>query len=261
MKSRLQRWESASGVPLTIAASAFFVAFALPIIWYPGMPASVAALCAAVQWVTWAAFVADFVVRLCLARQRWRFLGTHWLDLFVIALPMLRPLQLVPFLYAVNRRASARLRGRVMLYVSVGALMMAVIGSLAVLQAERASDDASITTVGTALWWVFETMTTVGYGDVYPVTGLGRFIAVVLMIAGVAVISSVTAGLASWITEPVTETAPTGSGGGPASDTLPGEVAEELRSLRAELAELRATLAGGESATPDACEAPASPQG
>ena len=48
MKSRLQRWESASGVPLTIAASAFFVAFALPIIWYPGMPASVAALC---DWV------------------------------------------------------------------------------------------------------------------------------------------------------------------------------------------------------------------
>ena len=62
--------------------------------------------------------------------------------------------------------------------------------ALGVLDAERASPDANIVTFGDAIWWAFVTITTVGYGDYYPVTTPGRVVAVLLMAGGVAVLSS-----------------------------------------------------------------------
>ncbi|WP_237358201.1 potassium channel family protein [Rathayibacter tritici] len=58
--------------------------------------------------------------------------------------------------------------------------------SLAVLDAERDTPGALITTFDQALWWAFVTITTVGYGDLYPVTGTGRFIAAGIMLGGIA---------------------------------------------------------------------------
>ena len=71
--------------------------------------------------------------------------------------------------------------------------------ALGVLDAERAGPDANIVTFGDAIWWAFVTITTVGYGDYYPVTTLGRMVAVLLMAGGVAVLGVVTATLSSWI--------------------------------------------------------------
>jgi voltage-gated potassium channel len=53
------------------------------------------------------------------------------------------------------------------------------------------------------VWWAFVTVTTVGYGDFYPVTGWGRFVAVLLMCGGIAVVGVVTATTASWLIERV----------------------------------------------------------
>jgi voltage-gated potassium channel len=64
---------------------------------------------------------------------------------------------------------------------------------------------AIINSFGKALWWSITTVTTVGYGDVYPVTNTGRVIAVLLMIGGISLVGVVTAALASWIIERVTE--------------------------------------------------------
>lgn len=252
--TRLERWEAASRLPLTVAAIAFFVAFALPILWYPGMPAAVATACVTVTSVTWTMFVVDFAIRLVLSGHPLRYVRRHWLDVLVVVMPMFRPLQLVPllsFFNAANKRASARLRGQVMTYVTVCALTLALVGTLAVLQAERGASGATITTVGVAAWWVFETMTTVGYGDYTPVTPMGRTFAVILMISGIAVLSSVTAGISSWITEPVQRPAGDASGTSDAagsgldvqaavSDDVTSAVMSELHALRAELADLRA---------------------
>lgn len=71
------------------------------------------------------------------------------------------------------------------------------------LEAERGSPEATISTFGDALWWGLATITTVGYGDMYPVTGLGRLIAAVLMIGGVSVVGILTASFASWLIESV----------------------------------------------------------
>lgn len=86
-----------------------------------------------------------------------------------------------------------------------GAILLAFCGALAVLDAERGAPGANISTFGDAFWWAIATMTTVGYGDRYPVTDEGRVAAVALMIGGVAVLGLVTATLASWLVERVSD--------------------------------------------------------
>ena len=95
------------------------------------------------------------------------------------------------------------LQGQILLYVTVTATLFVYIGALAVLDAEQDTPTANITTFGNALWWAVETITTVGYGDYYPVTLPGRLVAVSLMISGITVLGLVTATLASWLLDRV----------------------------------------------------------
>ena len=67
------------------------------------------------------------------------------------------------------------------------------------LDIERFAPGSRIKTPGDALWWGLITVTTIGYGDVYPVTAEGRLVAGVLIIFGVAMISTLTAGFAAWL--------------------------------------------------------------
>ena len=73
------------------------------------------------------------------------------------------------------------------------------LGAIAVLDAEQDADGANITTFGDALWWASTTVTTVGYGDRFPVTTSGRLVAVALMLVGIAAIGAITAGVAAWL--------------------------------------------------------------
>ena len=71
--------------------------------------------------------------------------------------------------------------------------------SLAILDVERDHPESEIKTFGDALWWASTTVTTVGYGDLHPVTGMGRLVAVALMIGGITLLGIMTATMASWI--------------------------------------------------------------
>ena len=144
-------------------------------------------------------------MRVALAPRRGRYVLKHWLDVLIIALPLLRPLRLlrlVTLLKVLNRRATSGLRGRVAVYVAGGSALLAFCGALAVLSVERGRG-GNIASFGDALWWAATTMTTVGYGDRYPVTGQGRMVAVALMLSGIALLGVVTATLASWLVEHV----------------------------------------------------------
>ena len=188
-----------------LAALAFLAAYAWPIL-RPDLPQPVHAACNSVTWLAWGAFAVDYVARVVLSDDRRRYVTRHLLDLAVIALPLLRPLRLlrlVTVIGALNRRAGASLRGQVALYAFGGAALLSVFAALAMLDAERHAPDANITTVGDALWWSITTITTVGYGDRYPTTAEGRFIAVGLMVAGIALLGIVTATLASWLLDRV----------------------------------------------------------
>ena len=188
-----------------IAAVVFLAAYAVPIL-HPDLPSWLLDSCRSLSWITWGIFVVDIVVRLVLADERVRYLVRHWYDVLVLALPLLRPLRLlrlIPLLSVLNRRATIRLRGRVGIYVAGGASLLAFCAALAVLDAERSSPDANISEFGDAIWWAVTTMTTVGYGDHYPVTAAGRLVAFGLMIGGIALLGTVTATLASWLVETV----------------------------------------------------------
>ncbi len=205
LPTRLDRWTTATEWPLIVAALAFLAAYAWPIL-NPGLSPAAVAACAAITWVTWGLFGLDYVMRVALTTDRRRYLVRHLHDLAVIALPLLRPLRLlrlVTVVGALNRRAGASLRGRVAVYVAGTTTLLSAVAALAMLDAERDAAGANITTIGDALWWSAATITTVGYGDQYPVTTTGRVIAFGLMLAGIALLGVITATLASWIVERV----------------------------------------------------------
>jgi voltage-gated potassium channel len=110
---------------------------------------------------------------------------------------------LVALLAVLNRTSTRTLRGRVVTYVVGGTLLLVLVGALAVTDAERGAPGANIAGFGDGLWWAVTTMTTVGYGDRFPVTTTGRFVAVALMVGGIALLGVVTATLASWLVDRV----------------------------------------------------------
>jgi len=91
----------------------------------------------------------------------------------------------------------------VVVYVVGSTTLVLFVASLAVLDAERDHPGANIMTFRDTVWWAFTTVTTVGYGDRFPVTDTGRLVAVGLMLAGIALLGVVTATFASWLLEKV----------------------------------------------------------
>lgn len=222
--------------PLTVTALVFLIAYAIPIV-VPGSPPWVEDACEDVVWAVWAVFAADYVIRLGIAPDHWRFVKSHLLDLAVVVLPLLRPLRLVrllALLSILNRVGTRELRGKVVLYTVGASVLLVTVGALAITKAERGEPGANITTLGDGFWWALTTMTTVGYGDRYPVTDTGRFVAAALMVAGVALLGVVTAAIASWLVERVTEAAEIDEA---ATRTQVDRLAEEVAALRAALEE------------------------
>lgn len=139
-------------------------------------------------------------------------------------------------------------------------LLVVSTASVLVLEFESFSPDANIKTGGDALWWSFVTLTTVGYGDRFPVTTLGRMTAVGLMFAGVGVIGALASILASLLvsspsapeSQASPETRPVASASESPTD-MAAELARtraDLDAARSELAELRARLNGGAGSPP-----------
>ncbi|MGW7523888.1 potassium channel family protein [Streptomyces sp. NPDC054783] len=230
------RWERCTQRPLLALAVAFAVAYAVPIVDHSAGH-SLTAVCTVVEWVVWAAFAVDYLMRLALAPRRREFVRTHWIDLCAVLVPLLQPLRLlrmVSTLLLVGRRARMASQIRLTTYVAGSVTGLLMFGSLAVLSVERDSPNGNIRTLGDAVWWSFTTMTTVGYGDHAPTTGLGRVIAVGLMLSGIALLGVVTANIAAWFIarfekDDVEERRQT---------EAIAALAEEVRSLRAEVARL-----------------------
>ncbi|MDJ0335565.1 potassium channel family protein [Salinibacterium sp. G-O1] len=87
------------------------------------------------------------------------------------------------------------------IYAVSASVLLVLVAGPAVLDAEQNVSGANITTFGDAIWWAFSTITTVGYGDYFPVTLVGRLVAVGLMVSGVALLGTITATIASWFIE------------------------------------------------------------
>ncbi|MFC5199683.1 potassium channel family protein [Streptomyces kaempferi] len=195
------RWERHTEVPLGLCSLLFLTAYAVLVLGH-GLPPAARDACLAALLAAWGLFLVDYGVRWRLSGQGPRFVPAHWLDTLVLVLPLLRPLRVVKVYEAVQRRRGRprlALYARVAFYAGLSVLLLGFAGALAVYQQEHSAPHATIRTFGDSVWWTCSTLAAVGYGDVVPVTRLGRTIAVGLMACGLALLGAVTGSFSSWL--------------------------------------------------------------
>jgi voltage-gated potassium channel len=153
-------------------------------------------------------FVVEFGSRLAAAHDRTQYVRGHWIDALALAPPIraLRVLRLLRLLRLVRAfagfyRAAMHVQGlarhRGFAWLIVAWLSVMVVCSAFVYQAEHGVNKL-ITSPFDALWWGVTTLTTVGYGDTYPVTQDGRLGAMILMLLGIGLFSAITATITSY---------------------------------------------------------------
>lgn len=225
------RWERLTEIPLLVAGISFLFAYSWQV-----LAAPTTAVYALMEWITivvWVFFGVDYLVRLALSQGKVRWFFRNFFDFIVIVLPPLRPLRLLRLVLLIRvfqRHAPVLVRNRILSYASLTTVLLTYIAALAVLEAERPY--GAITTFGDSLWWALVTLTTVGYGDYAPVTGVGRTIAVGLMLGGIVLVGIIVGTLSSWIIETVTEDT---------EETL-DETTAAVMELRDEVRQLRSAI-------------------
>lgn len=233
---RLDAYEARTAGPLIVASFVFLGLYAMQVLWL-SMPRSVARVSNVFEFAIWLAFLVDFIYRVYLAERRVLYVVTHTLDVLTLVLPMFRPLRALRVFVAARmliERGHHVAYGRVAAAIGSSVVLIVLVGALAVLDFERGVPGSNIETFGEALWWGAVTITTVGYGDYFPVTGGGRVAAVGMMAVGISIIGVVTASFAGWFTERVKG----------ASEDATAQLLVEVRELRAEVARLRDESAG-----------------
>lgn len=164
----------------------------------------------------WAIFTIDYVTRVYLSARRWHFIRTHIPDLVVVVVPMLRPLRILrstrvlrvlrlarlgAFVTRGIREVRAVLRSRGLNYVLLIGVALVFIAAGLMREFESDAEGANVKSYADALWWAATTVTTVGYGDRFPVTAGGRGVAVFLMVTGIALFGVLTATIAAYFVE------------------------------------------------------------
>nr|WP_319536157.1 ion transporter [uncultured Vibrio sp.] len=158
-------------------------------------------------------FILQLTIDLIRATNRWTFLKLHWID-FIASIPMIEPLRFARIFHILRMILVLR-SSRFILHqlkenrrettvASILLLMVILItlGSSTMLFIEAKDPAANIRTGADALWWVFVTISTVGYGDHYPVTSGGKFLAVVIIVCGVGIFGMISGLVTSIVTAP-----------------------------------------------------------
>lgn len=230
---RIAAWDRRVDWPLTGLAVAFLVCYAWQVL-DTSLSGTAKAALEVVLTGVWVVFGIDYLIRIGLARRKWRYVRTHLLDLAILVLPMLRQLRalrVITVIGVLNRQLRADFRGRVAIYVVGTVALVGFVASLAVLDAERVAPNATITDFGEAVWWTITTISTVGYGDRFPVTLEGRLVAATLMVAGIALLGVVTASIASWFVENLRRT----------GEQIATEIEGEISDVAEEVTEIELT--------------------
>jgi voltage-gated potassium channel len=231
--------ELASPFELFILGLCFFALFSIAVDKFFHLDSATRLILLWADAVVCIIFFIDFLISLRRAQNRWRYFVTWgWIDLlssmptFDIlrwgrAARICRILRLMRGVRATRVLTNFILGKRVQSTFLAAALMtilMITFSSVAILQFESAAE-SNIKTAGDAVWWSIVTLTTVGYGDIFPVTAEGRVIGSILMITGVGLFGIVSGFVASWFLSPVQK----------------NEISE-IEVLRHEISELRKTI-------------------
>jgi len=169
------------------------------------------------EWGIWAAFALELSIKTYLSTQRRQYLIHHWYDVVIVIIPFLRPLRVARSARLLRMARGMRLMSfgirllhearmiilhhGMQLALPVGGVLFLSLVGLALLFEHHATD-GNIHSYGDAIWWGIATITTVGYGDRFPVTVEGRAISVFIMLLGISVFSLVTARVAAMFVRP-----------------------------------------------------------
>ena len=185
---------------LTLLAFAFLITYSYPAFVIDVSPSSQSIL-DGIQWVSWIAFAGDLIFGVYKSPNKTQFLKKHPLEILAVALPFLRPLRLLRFISfgtLVFEKVNLGKSIAITFKVIVTALFLTYLAGIEITMAERGKPGATIQSIGDGFWWAITTLTTVGYGDIYPTTTEGRFIAVGLMVSGICVLGFISATVAAW---------------------------------------------------------------
>ena len=174
--------------------------------------------------VVLAAFAGDYLVELALASNRSRYARHEWTSLLIVAsqaLAVLPALAGLGVLRALRGARAARAVATVARLIAVGAIattegrsilrrraasfalglagMTWITSAAAFTLAEDVGDGGRVHSFFDALWWSSSTITTVGYGDIYPVTAAGRIVGTFTMVVGISTFAIVTARIAAFL--------------------------------------------------------------
>ncbi|MFC2026763.1 potassium channel family protein [Chloroflexota bacterium] len=220
----LRRIERITEAPLLILSFVMIPLLVGPFIWdlSPQDEATFITLDAFI----WALFAVDLGIKVIVAPKRFTYLRRHWLEVLVVVVPFLRPLRLLR-IFIFGSRAWVGIRRLAHIdFLLVYGIGLVIIAATIVISVE-AGVNASINSFTDALWWAVVTITTVGYGDMVPVTAAGRAVAIVLMFGGIAFFSGVTANMASFLIK-----------GGQTDRKAIDQLTKEIETLRGEMSKI-----------------------
>jgi voltage-gated potassium channel len=193
--------------------------------------------------VIWAIFLIELVFILVVAPRKAAALRAHWLDATIVVLTvpwfgsflsslrlvrlarLLRLLRLGAILTRLVQRERFVVRGNALRLVGLLTVLVVVVSGAV----ESVVNEGDVHSVWDGIWWAVVTVTTVGYGDVYPTSVWGRVVGMVVMLVGIGFLSVLTATIASYFVQ---------------HDTGNEEMLQALRRIEAELADVKAQLAG-----------------
>ena len=192
---RLQKIERRTELPLMLASFAL-----MPIItglYFWDLSAVETRIYMVLEIAIWALFAFTFIIKLAIAPSKLGYLRRNWPEVLLVLIPVLRPLRIIAAIMFVVRDVS-RWRHLVtfetLIAYGIGIVLLA---ATIVTTAEQNAVGANIQSFPDALYWSLVTVSTVGYGDHYPVTVVGKFTAVALMFFGIGIFAGIVAAIVS----------------------------------------------------------------
>ncbi|MHA7987180.1 potassium channel family protein [Rathayibacter sp. CAU 1779] len=199
------RWEEASSWPFLVLSLVFIVAYSIRCL-DPMFIAHSPVLIWSILIAVWAIFVVDYVGRLLLSPHKWSFVRHNVPDLLGALLPVFRPFRALRELRRIRyfrQRTGAAVRARLVASAVTFVVLWVYVIAVTEVLVERGAKGATIVSLGDALYWAVVTIATVGYGDMVPVTTMGRTLAVALMLSGIIIVGVTTATVVSYLNDAV----------------------------------------------------------
>ncbi|GHW67714.1 potassium channel protein, putative [Vibrio cholerae] len=200
-KKLLEKVENTTETPMLILSVVYVIAALLPDI--AVLSPDDLEFLDGLLWIVWGIFATELLVKIFVSPKPLQYMMQNWPDVLIVAMPFLRPLRFLRILLVLPKawkQTKSVLRQKTFSFIGLTSLSTVLLSAAFVYLVEKGTP-SPINSYADALWWAMSTITTVGYGDMYPVTGFGRGVAVFLMLTGITLFGLLTASVASFFVE------------------------------------------------------------